>query len=141
MTKGKDLISVPEAAQIAHIQRQSVYIAIKKKALSAHKIGRRWFTTLKDLENYRLNKYNRDNRVVNGQLVFDMAKGEFSLQQVCKIFSESLNRPFPMQRLYYLARTGQLPSFKKGASYVIRKEDAVALLEQEMRKYQLGNYA
>ncbi len=131
-----DFMSLKEAAEYSHVTRQAVYLALKKKALKAEKKGRRWCITRENLDAYRANKYNRDERVLNGQPVFDMSKGEFSVHQVCKVISSTLGRPFPRQHLYYLLRTGQLKAFRKGAAWIIEKQDAVELLQKEIDKEQ-----
>ena len=137
MIDKEEFFSLNEAAEYAHVTRQAIYKALTHRGLKAKKIGRRWHITRKDLDEYRVNKYNRDNRVINGELVFDMDKGEFSVPQVCKVFSSTMGRPFPVQRLYYLLRIGQLKASRKGASWVIKKEDAIELLQEEMGKYNI----
>lgn len=137
MSNSEDILSIREASFIGRVKRQAVYVAIRKGRLRAKKINNKWLIKSLDLEDYRLNKYNRDFRQIDGEYVFDMEKGEFSVQQVCKVISATLNRPFPMQRLYYLLRTGRIKSLKKGAAWVILKEDAIALLESEMIKNQM----
>lgn len=138
MTKQPEILSLREAGLHAHVQRQSIYLAIKKGRLKATKVNNRWRIKLLDLDDYRCSKYNRDYRTINGELVFDMEKGEFSVQQVCKVMCATLNRQFSMQRLYYLLRIGQVKAFKKGSTWVILKEDAVALLDIELTKNQMA---
>lgn len=131
----EELLTLAEAAIYARVTRQAIYKALRNRGLKAKKVGHKWMLTKAHIDEYRANKYNRDLRVVNGELVFDMDKGEFSATQVCKVFSATLGRPFSLQRIYYLLRTGQLRSFKKGATWVIKKDDAVRLLQEEMDKY------
>ncbi len=138
MSSTEELLTLEEAAKYARVTRQAIYKALRNRGLKAKKVGRKWMLSKEHIDEYRSNKYNRDMRVVNGQLIFDMEKGEFSVTQVCKVFSATLGRPFPMQRLYYLLRTGQLRSFKKGSAWIINKEDAVALLQEEMDKYNIS---
>ncbi len=133
MTK-EELLTLTEAAKYARVTRQAIYKALRDRGLKAKKVGRRWMLTHADIDEYRGNKYNRDMRIVNGEYVFDMSKGEFSVMQVCKVMSSTLGRPFPLNRLYYLLRSGQLRSRKKGCSWVIQKDDAVKLLQSELEK-------
>jgi excisionase family DNA binding protein len=133
----EELLTLTEAAKYAHVTRQAIYKALRERGLKAQKIDNRWLLRKGDIDEYRGNKYNRDMRMVNGQLIFDMVKGEFSVMQVCKVISATLGRPFPPQRLYYLLRSGQIKSFKKGSAWIIKKEDAVALLQEELDKNNL----
>ena len=127
----EEFFSLKQAGDYAHVKRQAVYLAIKNRGLKAEKIGSRWRIKRADYDEWRANKYNRDKRKINGQLVFDLEKGHFSLNQVCKIFSETLGYSYSLQHLYYLVRTGQLKAFRKGSAWVIVKEDAIELLEKE----------
>ena len=131
MDANEKFFTLSEAAEYAHVCRQAIYAALRKKALKAEKNGRRWCISRADLDDYRTNKYNRDRRKFNGEPIFDMEKGHFSVQQVCKVISSTLKKPYPLQHIYYLMRSGQLKAFKKGAAWVISKEDAIDLLEKE----------
>ncbi len=127
------LMTMRAASQLTHVTRQAIFNAIRKGNLTGQKINGRWYVKLQDLEIYRLNKHNRDLIKSDGDYVFDMEKGHFSVHQVCKVLSATLGHPFPLQRLYYLLRTGQLKGFRKGISWVIEKDDAVELLKQEIQ--------
>lgn len=129
--QNKERMTVAQAADLSHVTRQAIYSAIRKKQLNAQIIGKQWYVTVEDLEKYRLNKYNRDLRKRDGEFIFDMQKGHFSVHQVAKILSSALGKSYPSQRIYYLMRMGYLKAFKSGAAWVIKKEDAVRLLEQE----------
>jgi Helix-turn-helix domain len=118
----KDLMNTDEAAAYMHITRQGVIVALKR-GLKATKKGKRWYISLEDIEEYRLFKHNKQKAMREGQLIFDIEKGLFSVPQVAKILSESLKRPFTVQNAYYLVRSGQLKSFRVGYYYVIRKGD------------------
>jgi|SRR5277367_3330229 len=124
----EELLTVSQAAMIARITTQSIYLAIKQGKLKAVCVKKRFQILPQDLEAYRLNKYNRDLRKKDGEFVFDIDKGHFSVPQVSKVFGEILGRPYPLQRLYYKIRTGQLKSFRKGAAIVITKEDAISFI-------------
>lgn len=131
MEKPIDLINVKDAAEYMHVTLQAIYISIKKKKICATKIGRKWWLSKIELDNFRNNKYNRDLRKIEGEYIFDLDKGHFSLNQVCKIISDGLNRPYRIQRLYYFIRIGRLKAFKKGAAWVILKKDAEELFDLE----------
>lgn len=126
--------SLPEAAAYAHVTRQAIYLAMKNRGLSGCKIGRQWYIKKEDLDEYRGNKYNRDLRKKDGEYIFDMEKGHFSVQQVCRVISATLGRPYSLQHIYYLLRIGRLKAFRAGNAWVISKEDAVALLDHEKEK-------
>ena len=132
--ENRQLISLGEAAKDAKVTRQAIYAAMKHRGLPARKVRGRWFLYKDDLDSYRANKYNRDMRKIDGEYVFDPDKGHFSVPQVQKIISATLGRPYSCQHLYYMLRTGQLKGFRKGAAWVISKDDAAALLETEMGK-------
>lgn len=130
----EDFYSLSEAAVYANVTRQAIYIAIKKNRITANKISGKWHISREDLDRYRASKYNGDNRKVLGYRIFDLEKGHYSVHIVGKLISEQLGRHFPIQRIYYLLRTGQVKGFKKGAAWVVTKEDALKLLENELDK-------
>ena len=121
-----------EVMAYAHVGRQALYLAISKGALKATKKGRKWTIFLKDLEEYRLNKYNRDKGKVDGEPVFDVEKGFFSVFHVAKILSRELGYHYKTQRIYYLIQHGRLKAMKKGSAWVIAKEEVALLLNEEL---------
>jgi excisionase family DNA binding protein len=127
-------MTINQAADYSHVSEQAVYVAIRKGKMVAKKENGKWLVTKKDLDEYRLNKYNRDNRMFNGERVFDADKGFFSVQQVSTVISHEIKRHFPMQHIYYLLRRGDLKAFRKGAAWVIAKEDAISLLEKVLEE-------
>jgi excisionase family DNA binding protein len=133
---GNELLSITEAAKYARIGRQAIWIAIKNKKLKAIKKGRLWRIKPEDIDAYRKNKYNREARTINGEPVYNIEEGLYSVQHVARIFSHVLKRPFLTVRnfIYSKLHSGNLPSFKKGASWIITKEDAEALLKKELEK-------
>lgn len=137
MRNPDDVLTLKEAAEYAHITKQAVYVALKKKKLEAFKVKNRWFITREKIDEYRLNKYNRHSRRKDGDLIYDIEEGRFSIHDLSKIMSLNpneggLGKRIPVQRLYYLVRTGQLKSHKVGCSIVIYKEDILDLVK---RKY------
>ncbi len=125
------LMTIRQAAEFSRVTKFAIYAAVIKGNLKAKKIGKFWHITPEDLEAYRLNKFNRDRTVFQGELVFDIDKGHLSIAHVAKALSQALKRPYNQQRIYYMIRTGDLKAFKKGGLYVILKEDAEKLLEKE----------
>ena len=120
------------AAAYAHVGRQALYLAISKGALKAKKKGLRWTVCVSDMDDYITNKYNRDNRKVDGELLFDMDKGFFSVFHVSKILSRELGYHYKSQRIYYLIQHGRIKAMKKGSAWVIAKEDWTLLLNKEL---------
>ena len=111
------VVSITEAARINNVTRQAIYVAIKQKKLKATKDATRWTISLKDLEEYRKNKYSRTKSVFAGELVFDNSKGYYSVNQVASMLN------VPAQKVYYATRIGLLKAHRKGAAWVIHVED------------------
>ncbi len=128
--------SLKEASKHAKVSRQAIFYAIQKGRLKAEKKGKRWTISQQDLNNYRANKYNYDDKKVNNVHLFDAEKGFFSIQQVAKVIGDALRGPYPRGRIYYLIRRNQLDAEKVGKSWVITKKNAVALMESELRLQQ-----
>lgn len=116
----KKVLSITEAARLNKVTRQAIYVAIKQKKLRATKEDTRWTIRLEDLEEYRKNKYNRAKSRFDGALLFDNEKGYYSVNQTAKILD------VPAQKIYYATRVGQLKAHRKGAAWVIHKEDIKA---------------
>lgn len=121
-------VSITEAARINNVTRQAIYVAIKQKKLKAYKHSTRWTINLKDLEDYRNQKYSRLKSTFNGELLFDNAKGYYSVGQVAKMLS------VPAQKIYYATRVGMLKAFRKGAAWVISVEDIKQYQEKFIAK-------
>ena len=129
--------NLKEASRHAKVTRQAIFYAIKKGRLKAHKNGRCWNISQEDLDDYRCNKYNYDIKQVNGVHLFDAEKGFYSVQQLSKILSDSLKCPFSKGKLYYLIRKGDLFAEKIEGCWVVKRDDAIALLEAEIALRQL----
>ncbi len=119
----RKVVSITEAAKINQVTRQAIYVAIKQKKLKATK-KTRWEIDLKDLEEYRNNKYSRTKSMYDGELLFDNQKGYFSVNQVAKMLG------VPAQKVYYATRTGMIKGARKGAAWVIH-EDEIARYKNE----------
>lgn len=111
------VVSITEAAKINNVTRQAIYVAIKQKKLRAIKATTRWVINLKDLEEYRTNKYSRAKSIFDGELLFDNNKGFFSVNQAADMLG------VPAQKVYYATRVGQLKAHRKGAAWVIHSDD------------------
>lgn len=116
-------VSITEAARLNNVTRQAIYVAIKQRKLRATKDATRWTIDVKDLEDYKKNKYSRTKSVYNGELLFDNKKGYYSINQVAKMLN------VPAQKIYYATRVGLLKAHRKGAAWVVQVDDAKAYKE------------
>lgn len=129
-TAKKTTFSITEAARLNNVTRQAIYVAIKQKKLVAAKKDGRWTIELKDLEQYRKNKYSRSKSTYEGELIFDNSKGLYSVNQVARILK------VPAQKIYYAIRVGQVKTSRKGAAWIINKQD----MEEYRQKYLSGSF-
>ena len=124
----KRVVSITEAAKINNVTRQAIYVAIKQKKLKACKDATRWTIDLKDLEEYRKQKYSRTKSVFNGELLFDNNKGFYSVNQTAKMLN------IPAQKVYYATRVGLMKATRKGAAWVIHSSEIKAYQENYLSK-------
>lgn len=110
-------LSITEAAKLNNVTRQAIYVAIKLNKLKARKETTRWTIHLDDLEDYRKQKYSRTRSMHNGELIFDSAKGFYSVNQSARLLK------VPAQKIYYATRIGALKAHRKGAAWVIHEND------------------
>jgi len=125
---GNKVVSITEAAKINNVTRQAIYVAIKLKKLKAEKKTSRWQINLKDLENYRQQKYSRTKSTFNGELLFDNQKGFYSVNQVAKMLD------VPVQKIYYATRVGLLKAHRKGSAWVVHIDDVNEYRENYLNK-------
>jgi excisionase family DNA binding protein len=123
----RKVVSITEAAKINKVTRQAIYVAIKQKKLKATK-KTRWEIDVKDLEEYRKNKYSRTKSMFDGQLLFDNDKGYYSVNQVARMLG------VPAQKIYYATRTGMIKGSRKGAAWVIHSEEVRRYKEEYLNK-------
>lgn len=123
----RKVVSITEAAKLNNVTRQAIYVAIKQNKLRATK-KTRWEIELRDLEEYRKNKYSRAKSMFQGELLFDNIKGYYSVNQVAKMLN------VPAQKVYYALRTKMLGSSRKGAAWVIHEEDVKRYKEEYLDK-------
>src|SRR3989304_2423382 len=119
----RKIVSITEAARINNVTRQAIYVAIKQGKLRATKGATRWTIALKDLEDYRRNKYSRTKSTYEGELLFDNEKGFYSINQTAKLLN------VPAQKVYYATRVGHLKAIRKGAAWVVHQDDIKAYKE------------
>lgn len=124
----KKVVSITEAAKLNKVTRQAIYVAIKLNKLKAEKETTRWTIDLKDLEEYRKQKYSRLKSVFDGELLFDNEKGFYSINQVARMLS------VPAQKIYYATRIGLLKAQRKGAAWVIHQNDVKEYQEKHLQK-------
>ena len=117
------LLTLHEAAKEGKVTRQAIYAAIRLKKLPARKVGSKWYVCPKDLETYRVNKYDRSNRKIDGELVFDPKKGECTVHEAAAIIHRELHIPYSPQNVYYMLRCGILRGYRKGAAWIVKIED------------------
>jgi len=113
--KDKEELTIIEAAHILGVTRQAVDVAIKKKRLKSTKdpkSGRRKINR-QDLEEYRLKKYSRDLSTFNGELLFDNAKGFYSIGQTAKLLEVDY------QKIYHAISIGLLNADRRGCAWVL----------------------
>ncbi len=122
----KGLVSITEAARIHNVTRQAIYVAIKADKLRARKDTRRWMIDLADLREYKRLKYSRTRSVFEGELLFDNEKGFYSVNQTAKLLN------VPAQKIYYAARSGYLKATRKGAAWIIHKDDIQKYREKRL---------
>ena len=123
----RKVVSITEAAKINKVTRQAIYVAIKQKKLKATK-KTRWEIDIKDLEEYRNNKYSRTKSMFDGELLFDNNKGYFSVNQVARLLG------VPAQKIYYATRTGMIKGSRKGAAWVIHSDEVKRYQEDYLSK-------
>lgn len=121
-------VSITEAARLNNVTRQAIYIAIKLGKLRARKESTRWTIHVEDLERYRSEKYSREKSTFDGELLFDNNKGYFSVNQVAKVLG------VPAQKIYYATRSGYMKATRKGAAWVIHKDEIESYKETYLSK-------
>jgi len=128
--------SLNKAAAYAHVTRQAIFLAIKKKQLKAERnaIGGRiyWFIKRSDLDEYRSTKYNREKRMLEGEHIISLEKDKWSVLHAAKAIAHMLGRPYPAAHIYYLLRVGKLRGSKRGGMWVLSPTDIRALYRQEI---------
>lgn len=124
------MLTLTEAAELVGVTRQAVYLAIKIKKLKAHKNEHnRWMIDVEDIRRWQQNKYKHENKECNGQRVYD-GQNTLTLRQATYFIDSQLYTSTPEQRIYYLARIGEIKSYKIGKQYVFKIEDLKNYIER-----------
>ena len=111
-------ITISQAASFLNITRQGVYIAIKSGRLKGKKEGGKWYIQVRDISQYVYDKYSRRLTKKNdGSLLYNPAKGEYSVTQIAEMAGCG------QQRIYYLIRTEQLKAIRHRSAYIIQLDD------------------
>jgi len=130
-------VSITEAAQINKVTRQAIYVAVQNGKLPAHKHLTRWMIKISDLEEYKRNKYSRKKSMYKGELLFDNAKGFYSVNDTAKKLG------IKPQKIYYATRIGLLKASRRGSAWVIHIDDALEYkakgLRASSKKEELSN--
>jgi excisionase family DNA binding protein len=131
-TAQKSVFTISEAARLNNVTRQAIYVAIKQKKLKATKYATRWLIKIEDLEAYKKSKYSREKSTYNGELLFDNSKGFFSINQAAKMLN------VPAQKIYYATRVGHIKASRKGAAWVIHKDEINSYKEKYLTRPPFG---
>lgn len=121
-------MTVSEAARRNQVTRQALYLAIKEGRLKTHMKEGRQRVFVSDLESFTKERYTRKRSRLDGELIFDDAKGTLSIAQA----SERYN--IPEQKLYYAVRVGKLPSRRARAAWVLSVADVERYYEKCLRE-------
>jgi len=129
MTK---MIGPSEVAKILGVTRQAVYLAITNKRLKARKgsainmcyAANRWLIDEADIKEYRKSMFSRDKSLYKGELLYDVKKGSYSLRKA----AEYLNIKYGT--LYYYIQKGHIEAKRKGAAWILMKDDLDFLRKQ-----------
>lgn len=113
----RKVVSITEAAELNQVTRQAIYVAIKQRKLRAHKATTRWEIDVKDLEEYRKNRYCRSKSTFEGELLYDNTKGYYSVGQAAMLLN------VPAQKIYYALRIGMIQGSRRGAAWVLHKDE------------------
>lgn len=141
--ENEEFTSLTEAGNYAHTTRQAIFVAIKKGELKATKrrvFNKRnrwldqWVIQRGDLDEYRMSKYNREKRKVDGEKLFDIERDRWSVLHAAKAISTMLGISYPAYRLYYQLRIGKVRGFKKAGAWIIKKDEFLRIYHDELAK-------
>lgn len=143
----QEWLTVEEAAALMKIQPQSVLYAIRSGKLpfakipkkierktkkGMHTIVRNTFHVKKsDGETYRKNKYIRDKRVLDGEKIYDLEAGRWSVLHLSRVLTEMLGYRYSAASLYFHIRKGDLRTTKIGRCFVIYAADVKDFIMKE----------
>jgi excisionase family DNA binding protein len=127
-----EVLTITQAAEKLGKKRQSIYAMIRQNKIKAYQINRYWFISPEALNSYLENRYSRENSKINGVLVHDNEKGEYSVKQTAKIMKRTTNH------IHYLIKAGYLRAKKKGAHPVIMMEEIQKYMNQMQEMYKIS---
>jgi excisionase family DNA binding protein len=121
------LLSTAEAARKMGVSRQAVYLAIEKKRLKAfkeHTNNFRWLIDEDAIDEYRKTLFSRDLSQFNGEPLYDIRNGVYSV----RLAAEYLKIKY--STLYYYIRKGHIEAKRKGAAWILMKDELDFLRKQ-----------
>jgi hypothetical protein len=118
----KELLTIPEAANLTDKCSQTIVMAIKRGKLKCEKRGKKKFIYLKDLDSYITSRYASNERKINGEKIYDQSKGRISIKDA----APKMNMTEPGLR--YRIRIGEIRSYRLGS--------AIFLMIKDVEKYQ-----
>lgn len=124
VTRENGYITVSEAAKIKNVTRQAIYLAIKLNRIKTFRMGATdtWHVCKEELEEYDETRWDRESKVVDGDLVYDELEGKISIARASRMLNISVGM------LYYAHRRGWFPySTKINHAIVLRFKDLAEL--------------
>ena len=109
-------LSISEAARITCVTRQAIHMAIRNGQLKATK-NKTWIIKAKDLKEYQEKKYSRSKTKIDGELLYDDSKGNYSVTQASVLMNSTVSH------IYYAIYKGYLKASRKKYAWVIHIDD------------------
>ena len=113
------MYTITQIAYLENMTRQGVYHAIRQGRLKAKKIEGKWQINAGDLDEYKSSKYDRNLSTFNGEPLFNSK--EISLKDAAILLGVNY------QRMYYLIHSKSLKATRKGAAYVLSRDQIMEL--------------
>ena len=104
------MLTIQQAANHLGISRQAVYIAIAKDKIRAQKHGHKYLVSIRMLDDYVKDKYNR-------RLTLNLKYNEFTPQDVARKLG------IGKSAIYYMIRSGMINSRRIRSAYIISQQD------------------
>lgn len=115
-------------------------MAIHKNGLVATKQNGKWCIKFSDLNEYRGKKYNRNLRKFNGENVYNIEAGDYSVDWTSKIVTDITKYRLTVQNIYYMIRRGRIKAYRKGCAWVIPADEVQMLIDtyKEVNEEKMG---